>query len=82
MSSRMRTSEMSGTFSIRHLPETSNVAGRMATTAFFAPEMTTSPFSGVPPMISYFAKEILSLHFDNGGMLNYNIKFGLCKVNP
>ena len=36
-------------------------AGKIATAAFFAPLMVTSPRRGVPPIISYLAKEILSL---------------------
>ena len=40
---------------------TSKAAGRIATAAFFAPLMVTSPNRGVPPIISYLAKEILSL---------------------
>ena len=49
MFSRIRTSEILGTFSILHTPFTSSAAGRMATAAFFAPLMVTSPFSADPP---------------------------------
>ena len=61
MESKIRTSEISGTFSIRQGPATSSAAGKMATTAFFAPLMVTQPSRGLPPLISYLAKEINSL---------------------
>ena len=33
------------------------VAGRIATTAFLAPLIVTSPLSGVPPVITNFSKD-------------------------
>ena len=41
ISSSSRTSEISGTFSMRQTPSTSKLAGRIATAAFFAPEILT-----------------------------------------
>lgn len=35
-------------------PSASRAAGTIATAAFFAPEMVTSPFSVLPPLITYF----------------------------
>lgn len=39
-----------------HTPSTSSVAGRMATAAFFAPEIETAPSSRCPPCTMYFTK--------------------------
>src|SRR5699024_12472399 len=54
------TSLMQARFSIRHLSAARMVAGRMATAAFLAPPMTTSPERGVPPRITNFSKWLLS----------------------
>jgi hypothetical protein len=35
-----------------HLSAAKMVAGKIATTAFFAPLMVTSPFKGLPPLIT------------------------------
>ena len=43
------TSLIWGIFSMRQTPSTSRAAGMMATAAFFAPLMVTSPISGRPP---------------------------------
>lgn len=45
---------MFGTFSSVHTPFTSSVAGSIATAAFFAPLIVTSPFSLVFPFYYYF----------------------------
>jgi hypothetical protein len=36
---------------------TRRAAGRIATAAFFAPLIVTSPFKETPPLITYLAKE-------------------------
>ena len=71
ISNRRRTSEISGTFSTWHTPLTSRVAGRMATAAFFAPEMETSPWSGCPPSMIYLIKKIPH-SFQDEQSLSYN----------
>lgn len=43
------TSEIWGIFSIRQTPSTRRAAGIIATAAFFAPLISTSPNRGVPP---------------------------------
>jgi hypothetical protein len=55
------TSEIWGMFSMRHTPSTSSEAGIMATAAFLAPLISTSPKSGLPPRIKYFVKIVPSL---------------------
>ena len=49
---------MLGRFSIVHTPSIKSVAGKIATAAFFAPLIVTSPFKGVPPVITSFSKSI------------------------
>ena len=44
-----------GRFSIVHTPSIKSVAGKMATEAFYAPLMATSPFSGVGPFTTNFS---------------------------
>ena len=46
------TSLIFGRFSILQTPFISKVAGKIATAAFFAPLITTSPFSLVGPLIT------------------------------
>ena len=46
------TSVISGTFSILQIPSERMAAGIMATAAFFAPLMDTSPVKRLPPVIS------------------------------
>src|SRR5699024_8178663 len=58
------TSLIQGRFSIRHLSAARIVAGRMATAAFLAPPMTTSPERALPPRITNFSKWLLS--FESG----------------
>ncbi len=53
----VETSDISGRFSITQGPSESKTAGRMATAAFFAPLMRTSPCSGRPPFITNFSKK-------------------------
>ena len=50
------TSEIWGMFSIRQTPSTSSAAGMMATAAFLAPLISTSPNRGWPPCTIYFVK--------------------------
>ena len=45
-----------GIFSRRQTPFTMSAAGIMATAAFFAPLTSTSPYRGLPPLITYFSK--------------------------
>ena len=52
------TSLILGRFSIVHIPFTNNVAGIMATAAFFAPLIFTSPRKGVGPVITNFSNLI------------------------
>src|SRR3990167_4397718 len=49
------TSCRCGTLPIEIGPSASSVAARMGSTAFLAPEICTSPFSGSPPVITIFA---------------------------
>ena len=49
-----------GTFSMRTGPSASSAAGTIATAAFFAPEMVTSPLSVLPPLMTYFVKPTYS----------------------
>ena len=49
---------------MRQTPSTSSAAGMMATAAFFAPLISTSPNRGVPPCMIYFVK-ILTLSSSN-----------------
>ena len=48
------TSLISGIFSIVDMPLTNIVAGSIATAAFFAPLIVTSPFNFVFPFYYYF----------------------------
>ena len=68
-SSRMEknrvTSLIWGMFSMRQVPSTSRAAGIMATAAFFAPLMVTSPNSGWPPWIMYLFKAVPSFQMVN-----------------
>ena len=57
ISKRICTSEISGTFSMRHWPSTRSTAGKIASAAFFAPLMVTVPCKVFPPLITYLAKE-------------------------
>ena len=52
------TSLILGKFSMVQTPLISKVAGIIATAAFFAPLMTTSPFKGVFPVMTSFSKTI------------------------
>ena len=52
------TSLMLGRFYIVHIPSIKSVAGKIATAAFFAPLIVTSPFKGVPPVMTNFSKSI------------------------
>ena len=54
------TSLMLGRFSITQTPAARMVAGRMPTAAFFAPEISTSPCRGLPPVITNFSKVMIS----------------------
>ena len=45
---------------MRHTPLTISAAGMMATAAFFAPLISTSPCRRLPPWILYFSKQITS----------------------
>ena len=45
-------------YSIVQMPSTSNAAGMIATAAFFAPLMTTSPSSFFPPIITNLSKHV------------------------
>ena len=47
-----------GRFSIVQIPSINNVAGKIATAAFLAPLIVTSPFKGVCPVITSFSKDI------------------------
>ena len=53
---RVFTSEMSGIFSIRQGASDRMTAGMMATAAFFAPLMVTSPVRRLPPLMTYLSK--------------------------
>jgi len=55
------TSFRDGTFSNRTGLSDKRVAAKIGSAAFFAPEMSTSPSSGTPPVISSLSKEP---HFD------------------
>ena len=50
------TSAILGTFSILHIPSERTTAGMIATAAFFAPLIETSPLSLFPPVITNFSK--------------------------
>src|SRR5688572_25325548 len=52
------TSCRCGTFEIVTGPSASSVDARIGSTAFFAPEIHTSPFSGSPPVIRIFANAV------------------------
>ena len=54
------TSLMSGRFSMTHLSAARMVAGKIATAAFFAPLMETSPMRGLPPLITNFSNWMTS----------------------
>ena len=56
MSQYNLTSLILGKFSIVQVPFINNVAGIIATAAFYAPLITTSPFRGVFPVITSFSK--------------------------
>ena len=45
-----------GIFSRRQVPLTIRAAGIIATAAFFAPLTSTSPYKGLPPLITYLSK--------------------------
>ena len=51
---------MSGTFSKTHGASDKSAAGIIATATFFAPLIVTSPFKGVPPVITYLFKKSTS----------------------
>ena len=53
-----RTSLRSGTWRMTHFPAVNNVAAMMGSTAFLAPLMVTSPWSGTPPLINKLSMEI------------------------
>ena len=55
MVSSISASLIWGIFSIRQTPSTKSAAGMMATAAFFAPLISTSPRRAVPPLITYFS---------------------------
>ena len=55
------TSEIMGTFSMRQTPSTIRAAGMMATAAFLAPLMVTSPKSGLPPRTRYSLVKVRNL---------------------
>ena len=57
ISSNIVTSWISGIFSIRHTPSTSNAAGKIAAAAFLAPLILISPNSGFAPFITYLTNE-------------------------
>ena len=46
---------MFGKFSMVQTPSIKSVAGNIATAAFFAPLITTSPFNGVGPVTTNFS---------------------------
>ena len=52
------TSLIFGKFSIVQTPSIKSVAGKIATAAFFAPLIVTSPFKGVFPVITNFSLSI------------------------
>ena len=52
ISQKILTSLIFGKFSIVQIPFTNKVAGNIATAAFFAPLIVTSPFRRVPPFIT------------------------------
>ena len=54
------TSEIWGMFSMRQTPSTRMAAGIMATAAFFAPLISTSPNRGLPPCTMYFVNVLTS----------------------
>ena len=56
------TSLMLGRLFIVQTPSINNVAGKIATAAFFAPFISTSPFKGVGPVITNFSKLIPPEH--------------------
>lgn len=56
----IETSLMLGIFSITQGPSDRMVAGIIATAAFLAPLISTSPFRLTPPLITYFSKATLS----------------------
>ena len=49
-----------GMFSMRQTPSTRMAAGIMATAAFFAPLISTSPNRGLPPCTMYFVNVLTS----------------------
>jgi hypothetical protein len=57
ISIKLSTSEMAGTPSNMTISSARIAAGIKATTLFFAPEIVTSPFKGLPPLIT-----ILRIH--------------------
>ena len=52
------TSLILGRFSIEQTPSIKSVAGKIATAAFLAPLIVTSPYKGVFPVITNFSKII------------------------
>ena len=52
------TSLMFGKLLIVQIPSIKSVAGNIATAAFFAPFISTSPFRGVGPVITNFSNYI------------------------
>ena len=52
------TSLIYGKLLIVQIPSTNNAAGSIATAAFFAPLIVTSPDRRVPPLITNFSKYI------------------------
>ena len=56
------TSLIFGKFSIVHVPSIKSVAGSIATAAFYAPFIITSPFNGVGPVTTNFSNKITSVY--------------------
>src|SRR5699024_1276554 len=54
------TSLIFGRFSMTQTSAARMVAGRMPTAAFFAPDISTSPIRGLPPVITNFSKVMIS----------------------
>ena len=74
---RVLTSDISGRFSILQTPSTMSAAGIIATAAFFAPLISTSPCSGFPPLMTYFVTGSPLTYGNNTNSLQFVTEFHL-----